>query len=214
MPLSLKTLLADYAAVQSTVNQLELAYFSETGGVDDILLPLSKLAPLSKRKPQPVSRQQRVFYLSSAAAGTGSWPEAAHAPEELAEVLREGMAGQAVKRRLSPGWRGGLGGGCGGGNGSGGGGGNGSGGGGGGGGGAGGGHRKGPKGPSHKKKVWPPGTAPPPKPKAARRSSGGAFDFTGFTIAQLRVSHKRGAPQALAAALAKRRAELAGTASE
>ena len=212
MPPTLKSIMADYTAVQSTINQLELAYFAETGGVEDVLLPLAKTAPLFKRKPQPVSRPQRVFYISSAAAGTGAWPESAHSPEELAGVLRDGMTGQAVKRRLAPGWRAGQGGG----------GGSSSGGGGaarvshhkggGGGGAARASHHKGPKGPSHKKKVWPPGTAPPPKPKAARRSHSGAFDFTGFTIAQLRVSHKRGAPQALAAALAKRREELASAA--
>jgi len=204
MPPSLKTILGDYASVQSTINQLELAYFAETGGVEDVLLPLSRTAPLNKRKPQPVSRQQRVFYLSSAAAGTGEWPEAAHSPEELAEVLRDGMAGQAVKRRLAPGWRAGQGGGGGGAGGSGGG----------GGGSPHASHPKSSKSVSHKKKVWPPGTAPPQKQKAARRSTHGTFDFSGFTIAQLRVSHKRGAPQALAAALAKRREELAaGSAS-
>lgn len=87
----------EYAALLEHIGLLETAYFEETAGVEEALLPLGRVLLQNKRKVPEVRREQRVFSLSSPAAG--AWPEAAHGAQALVQQLVEGMHPQAAKRR-------------------------------------------------------------------------------------------------------------------
>ena len=93
----LAALRAEYATLLEHITLLETAYFEDTPAVEDTLLPLGRVLVQNKRKVQVVRREQRVFSLSSPAAG--AWPEAAHGAQALVAQLLEGMDPQAGRRR-------------------------------------------------------------------------------------------------------------------
>ncbi len=97
MARSIPALRVEYAALLEHITLLETAYFEDSAGVEETLLPLGRVLLQNKRRVQEVRREQRVFSLSSPAAG--AWPEAAHGAQALVQALVEGMDAQAPKRR-------------------------------------------------------------------------------------------------------------------
>jgi hypothetical protein len=94
---TLTSLRADYAQLLENITLLETAYFEDTPAVEDTLLPLGRVLVQNKRKVPAVRREQRVFSLSSTAAG--AWPEASHGAQALVERLIDGMNPEAASKR-------------------------------------------------------------------------------------------------------------------